>query len=643
MDPLAPPHAPGHRVLTHVRAGALAAAGSLAGFAFAMFLDGFGVTQHGNGERVWFGSWLVSALLALRFGYRVAPKGAAALLGRARASALIGGALCVGYAVPAINLLPAPSRDLSAPVALLVAAVVLAALAARGLRPSARVEPDLDYRTPVIEPPVAPAGGLLPTAERAEPYEPGDRFALVGGGPALTAAETEGVGLVVEVRTLWGQDVLGFRHARPGRLALGDAGRNGPVVVSDAAGIAVLAPPDMAGSLQLESSERMSIMRALDEGHAAPVVGPSPSTRIPLVLGRRVTLTLGSQGGGHSYRAEPRQDVAGAPLVVEVALVRAGRVVGRELSMGGHGRFVASTVLAGVTVLGALRWSAASPLGSGDEPDEKGVSREQQYEITRGLIAVAEREMEDAEPLPVLRGLEGNMGELPRLPSDEVVWMTRGNTCHYRRATPYGYICVGGPWETDEFGQPAESPENPFDETPGSPFLAWYTEQKYPRAETDTVFARRLTWRVVTPFGLRGLATPGPDPLGRDAHDWRMFDEAAVRSPTASPATVHIGAVAVRGALRTDIVRRVVQQSHGRFRACYDRGLQRQPLLGGRVAVHFEIGADGVVSTVGNAGSTLADTEVVTCVANSYYGMNFPRSDAPSLVAEVPLFFSRGR
>jgi hypothetical protein len=103
---------------------------------------------------------------------------------------------------------------------------------------------------------------------------------------------------------------------------------------------------------------------------------------------------------------------------------------------------------------------------------------------------------------------------------------------------------------------------------------------------------------------------------------------------------VRIGQSVSSGHLPPEIIQRVVRQSFGRFRACYEGGLRGNPNLQGRVAVRFVIGRDGGVSNVANGGSDLADASVVSCVQRAFYGLSFPSPDSGIVTVTYPIVFS---
>lgn len=107
-----------------------------------------------------------------------------------------------------------------------------------------------------------------------------------------------------------------------------------------------------------------------------------------------------------------------------------------------------------------------------------------------------------------------------------------------------------------------------------------------------------------------------------------------------APPSVRMGATTVSGRLPPEVIQRIVRQNFGRFRLCYENGLRSNPNLEGRVAIRFVIGRDGSVSSVGNAGSSMPDSNVTSCVARAFYGLSFPQPEGGIVSVTYPISFS---
>lgn len=96
----------------------------------------------------------------------------------------------------------------------------------------------------------------------------------------------------------------------------------------------------------------------------------------------------------------------------------------------------------------------------------------------------------------------------------------------------------------------------------------------------------------------------------------------------------------VNGRLPPEAVQRVVRQSFGRLRACYESGLRRNPSLEGRVTVKFVIDREGAVAMASAADATLPDSEVIACIARAYQTMSFPKPEGGIVTVVYPVVFS---
>lgn len=142
-------------------------------------------------------------------------------------------------------------------------------------------------------------------------------------------------------------------------------------------------------------------------------------------------------------------------------------------------------------------------------------------------------------------------------------------------------------------------------------------------------------------------------------YDWPTPEPARTASPTRDrsttatlaadnqtgggrPPALRMGAVSVSGNLPPEVIQRIVRQNFGRFRLCYENGLRNNPNLQGRVSVRFVIGRDGAISNVGNAGSDMPDSGVVSCIVRAFYTMSFPQPESGIVTVVYPLKFSPG-
>lgn len=104
--------------------------------------------------------------------------------------------------------------------------------------------------------------------------------------------------------------------------------------------------------------------------------------------------------------------------------------------------------------------------------------------------------------------------------------------------------------------------------------------------------------------------------------------------------TIRMGATSVSGRLPPEVIQRIVRQNFGRFRLCYEKGLEKNPDLQGRVTVRFVINRDGAVTTVTNGGSDLPDEAVIACIVRSFSGLSFPQPEGGIVTVSYPIMFS---
>lgn len=85
--------------------------------------------------------------------------------------------------------------------------------------------------------------------------------------------------------------------------------------------------------------------------------------------------------------------------------------------------------------------------------------------------------------------------------------------------------------------------------------------------------------------------------------------------------------------LTKDEIDHVVAARARVFRVCFEKELQRNPNIAGKLVVRFKIAADGhVESASATAGTTLNNDAVTACVTRNLMLLKFPAKDSSSLV-----------
>ncbi|MEZ4453857.1 MAG: AgmX/PglI C-terminal domain-containing protein [Nannocystaceae bacterium] len=117
------------------------------------------------------------------------------------------------------------------------------------------------------------------------------------------------------------------------------------------------------------------------------------------------------------------------------------------------------------------------------------------------------------------------------------------------------------------------------------------------------------------------------------------FAGRAARAPQ-----VRVSTAEVTGALDKDVVRRIVRAHINEVRHCYNQALVHDPLLRGRVAIQFSIGAGGDVLAANPSESSVKDPTVGRCIAQAVRRWKFPKPQGGgSVIVTYPFVLESGR
>ena len=104
--------------------------------------------------------------------------------------------------------------------------------------------------------------------------------------------------------------------------------------------------------------------------------------------------------------------------------------------------------------------------------------------------------------------------------------------------------------------------------------------------------------------------------------------------PGPAPApVVHVGQPTRVQPYDKDAIKRTIEAQRDPIRACYERALQTQPGLTGKVVASFVIGLDGKVV---QSTATGIDPGVATCIAGAIQAMTFPKPDGGVVSVNYP-------
>jgi hypothetical protein len=408
-------------------------------------------------------------------------------------------------------------------------------------------------------------------------------------------------------------------------------------------------PPGAKGSIELPGQPKMTLDEARQKAQPSAEVSGGHQMALP--------------GGGRA-RIEMDQ------FVFQIAAVNAGKPLKHGVGAGTDWTvaiYFALSFLAHAGLIAAMAFFVP-PLGL---TDDEGIDKDQMYLIQQFLKSAAEREMEEKETEQVTedkadnkeggtgtraKGEEGSMGN-PTSKATNKRYAVQGpkdnpdphiaRAAALREAQEFGMI---GLLNTGAAGDP------------NAPTAPWGRDTSLGQ---DDMSARGNMWgdEIGDAFGAGGLGLSGIGEggggrgegiglgsigtLGHGAGTGtgqgfgsghgRLGGSHSTRAPK-----VRMGATSVSGRLPPEVIQRIVRQNYGRFRMCYEQGLSRNPNLEGRVSVRFVIGRDGSVSNVGNGGSDIPDSGVVSCVISAYYGLSFPQPEGGIVTVVYPIMFSPG-
>lgn len=96
------------------------------------------------------------------------------------------------------------------------------------------------------------------------------------------------------------------------------------------------------------------------------------------------------------------------------------------------------------------------------------------------------------------------------------------------------------------------------------------------------------------------------------------------------------------GRIAPELIQNVVRANFGRFRTCYEAGLERNAKLQGTVTVKYVIGLDGHTQEVADGGSSLPDPQVVQCVLAGFGELSYPAPQGGYVTVVYPIAFAPG-
>ena len=145
-------------------------------------------------------------------------------------------------------------------------------------------------------------------------------------------------------------------------------------------------------------------------------------------------------------------------------------------------------------------------------------------------------------------------------------------------------------------------------------------------------------------IGLGSINTTGHGGGGGSGSGYgRGAGRLAGKRAKAGPA-IRVAAVEVKGSLSKEVVRRVIRRQTAQFKRCYEKALESNPELEGKVMIKLVINADGKVLSASVAESTLDDTDMEHELAQIMKKMTFPAvAGGGVVIVYYPLIFKPGQ
>jgi len=487
-------------------------------------------------------------------------------------------------------------------------------------------------------------------------------YSMLKSGPAVPDVEVESGATAVEVMVMWDQSILHVAHLSPPRsFYVGEemcdyfvpteklGTTRAPIVLADPSRVMVVLPPVATGTIEV-NGQKMTLQEAIQGGMTQPCAELSGAMQMPLPQGGKARIVL--ENG----------------LTFQVSTVNAGRAVAGHFSL--QGIVLAYLGLSGLVHGGLLAamFFFMPPL---DSTDKNEMSSDQSAMLKQMLQAYAEKEQEEQKTEETTEtkpdDKEGGTGTRAKGEEGQM-----GNPVSHASNMRYG---VKGPQNNPDphlARQAALQDARDFGMVgllntgaggdPNAPTAVFGRDDSL---GTDPMSARGNMWgdSIGDAFGAGGLGLSGIGEggggrgegiglgnIGTLGHGAGLGNgqgmgngngrlQGAHRS---KPPQVRMGGTSVSGRLPAEVIQRIVRQHFGAFRLCYENGLRSNPELAGNVTVGFVIDASGAVSGVSNAGSSMPDGGVVSCVVRSFGGLSFPQPEGGVVRVTYPISFSPG-
>ncbi|HXU73721.1 MAG TPA: AgmX/PglI C-terminal domain-containing protein [Polyangia bacterium] len=99
----------------------------------------------------------------------------------------------------------------------------------------------------------------------------------------------------------------------------------------------------------------------------------------------------------------------------------------------------------------------------------------------------------------------------------------------------------------------------------------------------------------------------------------------------------------VDGSLDPSVIAKEIRSRLGAIKACYEAGLKRNPNIGGKVQLRFEISSVGKVTSAEIENDTMHDDEVASCITSRVKTWRFPAPAGGSVQFSYPFIFQASK
>ena len=131
-----------------------------------------------------------------------------------------------------------------------------------------------------------------------------------------------------------------------------------------------------------------------------------------------------------------------------------------------------------------------------------------------------------------------------------------------------------------------------------------------------------------------------PEPVYADPvlDEWESIEPVPVAEPL-EPPVVEVDEPTT-GSLEATTINAVMKKHLSGMRSCYERELENDPALGGKVTIAFTIGTSGKVTQAEVASSDMDNAKVEECLVKRVISIKFPEPEGGAVKASYPMVFT---